>query len=84
MLKTLLLASLLFTTVVSAKEIVYVGAGRYVCAGSDCAEFNAHQRVKNYFNERQDAENRDSRDRIKALELKERLQEMDRKYKSRD
>ena len=84
MLKTLILASLVFTTVASAKDITYVGQGRSVCAGSDCKQFDADQRSKNYFQERIDAEKRDYSDNVKDRQLQERLQAIERKYKNQE
>lgn len=80
MLKTLLLLCLLNPFIIDAKEILYLGLGRYSCVGGGCDEFNASQRIINRINERQDAEMRDYKDEIRAQEFEEKLNEIERRY----
>lgn len=58
---------LIFFESVPAKEIGYVGGGRYICQGSGCDKFDRQQEERNRIseaNERYHRENRQDNQRI--------------------
>jgi len=71
MKKAILLLSILATLQVQAKEITYVGDGRYTCKGSDCGDFNREQ--KQYNTRREDLERYRRQEREESQNIEDEL-----------
>lgn len=66
--KILLAALILVSLQIEAKEITYVGDGRYTCRGSNCEEFNREQKQRNYDQEIRERYRREEHDENQNIE----------------
>jgi hypothetical protein len=67
LIKVIAVIGLLSSLQVLAKEITYVGDGRYTCRGSDCADFNREQKQYNQRQESQERYHREEREQNNAI-----------------
>ena len=68
-MKNILLVLMAITSLqIHAKEVTYVGGGRYTCRGSDCGEFNREQGQRNHEQETRERYRHEEREESQRIE----------------
>lgn len=67
-----------------ARDIEYVGNGRYTCTGGGCSDFNAQQRRFNDAAENAERQYREAQRLREKYELDRKLEAIERKYEQRN